>query len=592
MRLKHLYILSFVLFASLQMVAQDVSLTTTVSKSKLGIHQRLKVEFSFNKQGGDNFKLPELKDFDVLGGPSTSVSQSWINGKSSYTQGYIYIFKPKRIGTLSIPPATIEYEGELISSNEVKVTVVPESEIPKDPNDPSYIASENVHLVAEISDTKPYVGESVYVVYKMYFSSQVGLSDYKLTNAPQYNGFWNQDIQLRQQRVETTTYKGEKYRYLVLSRALLIPQKSGELEIPAVGLDALVDVPTGKGDFFGNPITRRVTLSTKTKARKVKVKALPLEGQPEDFNGAVGKYDFSISATKDILRANETTQVSVSVTGKGNLKLFELPEIETPNELEVYTPEHSEDVRTTLTGLSGTVKDSYTIVPEYKGKYRIPEVSFSYFDVDDEVYKTITTEPLIIDVAEGKSLPSESTDEVAEVKVTKEPVVAVANDFKFIQLRSAFQPATRSYFFKSSTFYTLLLVPFILIPIALFISKRKERLDSDIEGKRLRKADKLARKYLSQAKKQLGKKEAFYIALEKALHNYLKAKLKVETSEISQERISELLEGRNVSEATIKELIEVLNDCDFARYTPTTNVMMQQEFDKAKVVLAKLDKQI
>ena len=108
----------------------------------------------------------------------------------------------------------------------------------------------------------------------------------------------------------------------------------------------------------------------------------------------------------------------------------------------------------------------------------------------------------------------------------------------------------------------------------------------------MRKADKLARKYLSQAKKELGKKETFYLALEKALHNFLKARLNIETTDISKERITEILQQRNVDQTTINEFVEVLNDCDFARYTPTTNVMMQKEFDKAKKVITKIDKQV
>lgn len=128
--------------------------------------------------------------------------------------------------------------------------------------------------------------------------------------------------------------------------------------------------------------------------------------------------------------------------------------------------------------------------------------------------------------------------------------------------------------------------------MGIFIGKKKEKRDNDLQGKRLRKADKLARKYLSRAKKKLGKKEEFYIALEKALHNFLKAKLNIETTEISKERITEILQDRKVDLDTIKEFIDVLNDCDFARYTPTTNVMMQQEFQKAKVVITKIDKQV
>ncbi len=590
MTFKKIYILFFSLLFSLITVAQDAELKATVSKNKLGVNQRLRIEFMVNRQGADNFKVPNFKNFEVIAGPSSSINQSWVNGKASYSQAYIYIIKPKRQGTFTIPSASIEYEGKILQSNTVEVTVVSTAEIPKDPNDPTYIASQNVHLTTEISKASPYVGEGIYVVYKLFFSEKVGLSDWRVNEIPQYNGFWNQDIEVPRIEAKNVTYKGQKYRSIILKKALLIPQKSGKLTIDPMNMDITVNVPTGRGDFFGNAITRRVNYSTSSARRSVGVKDLPLDGKPEGFTGAVGDYNFTVTASKDILRANETTQIDVEVNGKGNIKLFEIPKITTPSELEVYTPERTDKVRTSSKGLSGKIKDSYTVVPEYKGKYKIPEVNFSYFNPEEEKYITITAEPLIIDVIEGKSLPSNNTN--STVTNNKQNVVTSGNDFRYIANKTSFVSKQQSDFFKSNLFYTLLLLPFLAIPFGIFIGKKKVERANDITGNRLRKADKLARKYLSQAKKELGKKETFYLALEKALHNFLKARLNIETSDISKERISEILRERNVNDSTIAEFVEVLNDCDFARYTPTTNVMMQKEFDKAKMVITQIDKQV
>lgn len=593
MKLKYIYILFFVFFTTLNFAQDNVELKTTISKKKLGIHQRMRIQFTVNKQGADHFELPEFKNFDVVGGPSSSINQSWINGTVSYAQTYTYIIKPKKIGEFTIPSASIEYRRKRVKSNTVQVVVVSENEIPKDVNDPAYIASQNVHLVAETSKNSPYVGEGIYVVYKLYFSHNIGFSDWRINGTPQYNGFWNQDIEVGQPEVKNGTYKDDEYRFIVLKRALLIPQKSGELFIEPIQMDISVNVPTGRGDFFGNAITRRVNYSTSSIKRIVKVKELPYKDKPADFTGAVGDFDFMISASKDILRANETTQVNVQVSGKGNLKLFEIPKIETPEELEVYTPEHDEKVNTTLYGLSGKIGDTYTIVPEYKGKYKIPEVSFSYFSLKEKAYKTIVTDPLIIDVTEGKVLPGSSSSIAKDSNaIIKQEIVATDTNFRYIQNRTNFESVEQDIFFKSNTFYLLLFLPFLAIPLGIVIGKKKAKRDGDIAGSRLRKADKLARKYLSQAKKQLGKNEAFYISLEKALHNYLKATLKIETSDISKERITEILLNKKVDEQIVKEFIDVLNDCDFARYTPTTNTMMKEEFNKAKLVIAKIDKQI
>lgn len=590
MSLKRFYILFSVLISTSFFAQNEVELVTTVSKNKLGVNQQLRIEFTVNKQGADHFELPKFENFEILAGPSSSISQSWVNGRASYAQSYIYFIKPKRIGSFKIPSASIEYKGKRIKSNSVQITVLHESEIPKDPNDPYFIASQNVHLYAEISKGNPFVGEGIYVVYKLYFSHNIGFSDWRIHGVPQYNGFWNQDIEVKNQAVKNTTYQGEKYRYIILKRALLIPQRSGNLSIEPLSMDITVDVPTGRGDFFGNAITRRVKYSTSSIKKNIKVKELPTENKPLDFTGAVGDFDFMISATKDILRANETTEIKVQVTGKGNMKLFEIPKIVTPEELEVYTPEHKERVNTTLNGLSGKISDTYTVVPEFKGKYIIPEVSFSYFSLKEKAYKTIVTKPLIIDVTEGKSLPGASAEITNET--VKQAVVLTDNNFRYIQHKTTFKPVNEAVFFKSKLFYTLLFLPFLAIPIGIFIGVKKVKRDGDIVGNRLRKADRLAKRYLSQAKNQLGNKKAFYISLEKALHNYLKASLHIETSDISKEKITEILLSKNVDEVTVKEFISVLNDCDFARYAPTTDTMMKEEFNKAKMAIAKIDKQI
>ena len=587
MKLIKLYILTILMFATQTIFAQ-VEFKTAVSKNKLGVNQRFRIEFTVNKQGADNFKAPSFASFKIVGGPSSSVNQSWINGKVSYTQAYIYILQPKKIGEFTIEPATIEYKGGKVKSNSIIITVTKEVEIPKDPNDPNYIAQQSIHLVAEVSNLKPYVGEGIYVVYKLFVSENINLNGSRVSETPQYKGFWNQDIDVKQVNFKKGTYNGESYRYVILKKAVLIPQRSGKLIIEPIAMDFSVGVPTGRGDFFGNMITRNINYSTKSKAKSVSVKALPDKGKPIDFVGAVGDFDFKVVANKNILKANDAAQIKVEISGKGNLKLFEIPKITTPAELEVYTPEHTEQVVTSLNGLRGSITDIYTVVPQYKGKYKIPEVTFTYFNPKEKKYKTIKSDAIIVDVTEGKELPS--SNNYITNNINKQKVIASDNNFRFIELNSTFEPIIQEEFLNSTKFYLFLLLPFLAIPIGIVIGKRRAKRASDVFGNKIRKADKLARKYLSEAKKQLGNQEAFYISLEKALHNFLKAKLHIETSDISKEKISEILKNKRVKEQTIVEFIRVLNDCDFARYTPTTNVMMKQDFERAKAIITKVDK--
>ena len=588
MTFKKYYILGFLVFAS-QLLFAQIEFKTAVSKNKLGVNQRFRVQFTVNKQGADNFQPPSFANFRVVGGPSSSVNQSWVNGKSSFSQSYIYIVEPIKEGVYSIGSAKIEYDGEVVKSNLVKITVTEKIAIPKDPNNPEYIAQQNIHLVAEVSNLKPYVGEGIYVVYKLYVSEKISVNDWRVSESPEYNGFWNQDIEVKEIQVRKGKYNGEAYRYIILKKAVLIPQRNGKLIIEPMKMNFSVGIPTGTGDFFGNMITKNIQFRTASPVKNVMVQALPKLGKPLNFSGAVGDFQFKVAANKNVLKANEAAQIVVEVSGSGNLKLFEIPKITTPAELEVYTPEHKEKVVTSLSGLRGTISDTYTVVPQFKGKYKIPEVGFSYFNPKDKKYININIDPIIVEVTEGKELPSTSAISDSNI-VTKRPVLGTDNNFRFIALRTAFEAKQKKEFLHSTQFYLLLLLPFLAIPIGIFVGKKRAKRAGDVFGNKIRKADKLARKYLSEAKKQLGNQEAFYVALEKALHNFLKAKLHIETSDISKEKISEILKSKGVETSTIQEFITVLKDSDFARYSPTTNVMMKQEFEKAKDVITKVDK--
>ena len=582
------YIPLFISLFSLAISAQEVALTAKVSKNKLGINQRLKIEFSINKQGGDNFSPPKFANFKVVGGPSQSVSQSWINGTVSFSQSYTYIIQPKIKGELVLGKASINIAGKTIESKPIKIIVVDAVAIPKDPNDPNYVAQQNIHLVAEISKSRPYVGEGIYVEYRLYVSENISVYDTSVTEAPQYNGFWNQNIKINDFPVKMGKYNGENYRYIVLQKALLVPTKTGKLNIDPMKMNIVIGVPTGRADFFGNAITRNITKEFASAKKTILPKSLPIEGKPMDFTGAVGDFKFNVTLSKEVLKANESSQIKVMVSGKGNLKLFELPEITTPVELEKYQPERKEKVRVNSSGIAGSVSDLYTIVPQYKGKYKIPNISFSYFNPKEKKYHTILAEDFFVNVLEGKELKPI----VNSSTVLKQNVVSTGKNFRYIQTKSNFKPKNINDLFKSNLFYVLLLLPLLTIPIVILIAKRNDEKNNDLIGNKLRKAERLAKKYLSEARKQLGKKEAFYEALERALHNYLKAKLGIETADISEDKITEILKNKNINSTTINEFVEVLKQSDFARYTPISNSEMKEEFERAKQVIVELDKQL
>ncbi|MCF6297050.1 MAG: BatD family protein [Flavobacteriaceae bacterium] len=588
MKNKFLYIL--ILFLTSQITFAQVTFKTAVSKTQLGLNEHLRIEFSINKQGADDFTPPNFNSFKVLAGPSQSSRFfSSTNGRNSYKLTYTYIIQPTKKGVFTIPSASITYNGEVIKTNTIRIKVVDAIDVPKDPNDPRYLASQNIHLVAEISNTNPYVGESISVVYKLYVNTnEVNVRNTREVESPSFNGFWNQSIKVKNWVAKNGTYGGKPHRYAVVKKTILIPHKAGKLTIDPMEMEITAGVPMERRDFFGNRLMNNVSFTATSGKKIINIKELPYQNKPADFSGAVGDYRFNITTSKTELNANESAQIKVKVSGKGNLKLIKLPEIETPKELEIYEPEHKENIRTTLAGLQGEIYNQYTVVPQFRGKFKIPEVSFSYFNPKDKKYHTIKTEPIFLNALSGK-IPNEED----AVFTNKKTVVSNENDIRYIQSKTTFSPIEKQEdFYSSKLYYILLILPLLSIPLGIFIGKKKKKRDDDIIGNKRRKANKLARKYLSEAKKQLGKKEAFYIALEKALHNYLKAKLHIETSEISKERISEILLSKNVDNQTVTEFSTVLNNCDFARYTPSTNVEMKKEYEKAKEAIAEIDKQL
>jgi BatD DUF11 like domain len=589
MKNKNHILLTFFLVITSIAFAQ-VKFEAKVSKKKLGVNERLRIDFEMN-QDGDNFVPPSFSDFTVVGGPNTSVSNNWINGKRTYKKTYSYFLAPKKRGKFTIKQAIIEIEGETYKTFPISVTVTAAVDKPNGPPDASDIASENIHLVAEVSKTNPFLNEAITVVYKLYVSSETGVSNWREKDNPRYNDFWSQNIEINGLNIQKGQYKGEDYRFVVLRKTVLYPQKTGKLKLEPLVLDITVEVPTNRTDIFGRPIMTKVPKTVTAGSRTIDVKPLPETDVPADFKGAVGDFNFKVTTSKSQLNAGESLQAKIEVTGKGNLKLFELPKLTVPSSLEVYEPEHKENVRTNLAGMQGSISDTYTIVPQYKGKYPIPSMSFSYFDIKTKSYKRISSDEIVIDVIEGPNAnaSNNSNSNNAGIKQTVRPN---SNTFSFIKTETNLTSIKATNFFKSNLFWILLLVPFLLIPLAIIIRKNKDKRDADVVGNRIRRADRLAKKYLGEAKKALGKKEAFYVALEKALHNYLKAKLSIETSDFNKDKITSLLLKRNVEEEVVKEFISILESCELARYTPITQVTMQNDYDKSATTISQIDKQI
>ena len=563
----------------------QINFEVSVSKKQLGLNERLRVDFAIDKPG-DNFRPPSFSSFRVISGPMQSVSNVFVNGKRTYSMTYTYFITPLKKGVFDIEQASIEYEGNVYKTTPVTINVTEAVAIPRDPNDPKYIVDEKLHLVAEVSKRSPYVNEPITIVYKLYFAQNLNPTDVDVVDVPKYNDFWSYNIDIPNRNIDTSIYKGERYNFVEWRKVVLYPQRAGKLEIKPLSLDVTVNVPTGKRDFFQRVIYTQVPKLVSAGNLTINVKPLPTEGQPDDFSGAVGNFSIDVSTSKKQLKANESLQAKVKISGRGNLRLFGMPNLQTPSAIEQYEPETSENIRSNLSGMSGSITQSYTLIPQVQGKYPIPSIEFSFFNPKKKTYETIKSSEQLVDVTEGP-LANRAVNPT-------NPSVAVSIDspFKFIDLDTSFVPINTPTFFRSTLFYLLWGSPLGLVLLYVAYARRKQKQLGDTEGVRMRTANRMARKYLSEAKRNLNNSEEFYVALERALHNYLKAKLKMETSDFSKEKIKNILSQIGVEESLVNDFVSVLENCEFARYTPSSVKAMEQDFANTAKMITQIDKQL
>ena len=576
--------ISFLFFLNISF--SQVKFETEVSKTKLGVNENLRVDFKMNKDG-DNFNPPSFNGFRVVGGPNQSVSNSWINGVRTFSKTYSYFLTPEKKGNYTIGQASIEIDGDIYKTLPVKVQVTEAVESSLSPGSPSSVVDDDIELSIEISKSNPYLNEPISVEFKLLFNPKINVTNLGEIDNPEFKNFWSQNIKIPRLEIKSTSYKGQRYNYVTWKKALLFPQKAGDLELLPLTLDVTIDVPTNRRDFFGNTIYTQTSKKVASRKRIIKVKNFPENGKPESFNGAVGNFDISLNSSKSQLKATESFQLEFKVNGNGNLKLFSLPEIIVPSSLEKYAPEFKEKINTSLSGMNGEISNVYTIVPQYQGKYPIPPVEFSFFNPKTEQYVTLYSNESIVDVLDGPTRLSESNVQASNPVSNS---ITSTDQFNFIKLSSDFIQIDRKNIIDSKKIlFTLFLIPIIILVLAIiYFNLRNKKVSENIL--KSRDADLLARQYLNDAKIDMNNKDSFYASLENALFNFIKSKYLIEREDFSKDRLKSILEKDKISDNIIEDLIDIINSCELARYTPTTAEGMDQDYEKAVKVISNFDK--
>ena len=576
--------ISFLFFLNISF--SQVKFEAEVSKTKLGVNENLRVDFKMNKDG-DNFSPPTFNGFRVVGGPNQSVSNSWINGVRTFSKTYSYFLTPEKKGNYTIGQASIEIDGDIYKTLPVKVQVTEAVESSLSPGSPSSVVDDDIELSIEISKSNPYLNEPISVEFKLLFNPKINVTNLGEIDNPEFKNFWSQNIKIPRLEIKSTSYKGQRYNYVTWKKALLFPQKAGDLELLPLTLDVTIDVPTNRRDFFGNTIYTQTSKKVASRKRIIKVKNFPENGKPESFNGAVGNFDISLNSSKSQLKATESFQLEFKVNGNGNLKLFSLPEIIVPSSLEKYAPEFKEKINTSLSGMNGEISNVYTIVPQYQGKYPIPPVEFSFFNPKTEQYVTLYSNESIVDVLDGPTRLSESNVQASNPVSNS---ITSSDQFNFIKLSSDFIQIDRKNIIDSKKILiTLFLIPIIILVLSIiYFNLRNKKVSENIL--KSRDADLLARQYLNNAKIDMNNKDSFYASLENALFNFIKSKYLIEREDFSKDRLKNILEKDKISDNIIEDLIDIINSCELARYTPTTPEGMDQDYEKAVKVISNFDK--
>jgi hypothetical protein len=592
-----------ILFSILQMHAQNTSFDATVNKNSVAQNERIQLTLTITNGGTiKSLQPPSLNDFIVLGGPRQ------VNG--TQTTSYLYILQPKSTGKFIIGSAYVKVNDKTISTQPISITVHDkpvttsinqfnqESEPSGSEDDVYEYIKKNVFIKTEINDADIYEGETITVTSKIYKSKNSSIYDYRIIQAvkvPKYDGFYVEDVQLIDKQPQTVTFNGQQYSVSIVRRTLLTPQKAGMLEIDTLTLDIIFGVRTKKqknksGDprqdlldeLFGYGGNKEVRYSISSLTQQIKIKELP-GSAPPGFNGAVGKFTMRTEINSDTTKTDEPLIYKVIIAGTGNLNLFNPPRLILPRGWETYDPKTSE--------ISGEKSFEYILIPRLPGDFTIPVYSWSYFDPTKKQYQTLSSESYNVKVDPG---PGYNPD-IENYEANKAKVEMLAKDIRSIKKNQPNYTSEKFNFFGSALFYSLLGFPFIAgIGFFMFTSKRKKIMGDEVSLK-YNQANIAVRKRLAKAKEfEVGdNSRSFYDETNKAMGGYLTAKLNLPQSELTKEKIYELLIAHSVSTQTANETITLLDICEMGLFAPQLNsISMDNVYKNANDLITKLENEL
>lgn len=590
-----------------------VSFTATAPDA-VAIGDQFRLSYTVTTQKVRDFRAPSIKGFDVLMGPSRSEQRSVqiINGQTTSTSSitFTYILMANTEGNFTIPGATITADGNQTVSNSVHIKVLPadkangasssdngnrqSSGSASRASSGTSVSNNDLFIRAIASKTNVYEQEAFLLTYKIY--TLVDLRGFDNVKLPDFKGFHSQEVELSNDRKWSLEhYNGRNYQTTVYRQFVLFPQQSGKLMIEPARFDASIAKATQVADPFeaffnggSNYVEVKKTLMTPKVA--VDVKALS-EGKPTDFSGGVGEFSISSSINNTNVKTNDAVTLKLIISGTGNLKLISTPEVKFPEDFEVYDPKVENKFRLTNAGLSGSQVIEYLAIPRNAGTYKIPPVKFSYFDINTHSYKTLTTEEYELHVEKGAGNAAQTIANFTN----KEDLKVLNEDIRYIKQNAVDLSQKGEFFYGSWRYWLFYILPGIAFIVFFIVHRKQIAANANVAKMRTKKANKVAVKRMKQAGKLLtdNKKDAFYDEVLKALWGYISDKLNIPVSRLSKDNIEEELRNYGVNETLIKDFLDTLNNCEFARFAPgDDNQAMDKVYSASLEVISKMENSI
>lgn len=594
----------YLLVVSLLMITWAVSAQTLTANAPSQVQngENFRLTYTVNTSNASDFRIGEIPEaLEIITGPYTSEQSNFqmVNGHTSSSSSitYTYILCANKNGSFTIPAARVHANGKTITSNPLKVTVSGKAagtgNAPKMHDDyddrpqmraaGTPISGSDLFIKVSANKQRVHEQEPILLTYKVYTLVDLTQLEGKM---PDLTGFHSQEVKMPQQKsFHIESVNGRNYRCVTWSQYVMYPQMTGDLEIPSITFNGTVIQQNRNVDPFEaflNGGSGYVEVKRSIKAPGLKIHVDPLPKRPDNFSGGVGKFNISGQLNKTEVKANDPITVRVVVGGVGNLKLIKQPVVNFPKDFDKYDPKVTDKTKLTANGVEGNMIYDFLAVPRNQGKYTIPPVEFTYYDVAANAYKTIKTQAFELEVEKGDGNGGTAVDFTDEKN----------QDIHAIKTGKVVRKDAASLFFGSASYWivlALLLAAFIALMI---IFRRRAIENADIVKMRGKKANKVANKRLRAAHKLMvaGKQGEFYDEVLRALWGYMGDKLNIPVSELSHDNIADKLAEHHVDEQTVNSFIEALDECEFERYAPGDAAgNMNKTYESAATAIEKIE---